>query len=326
LLVLAVPEPGVLSWQVSFDPPSQEARALAVYGGKLYATGNDQPVTRGELYVYDGATWVALNFAGRTGTTFGSLPALEVFDGKLYIGALSDWAAPGGKVARIYSYDGTAFAEEFSLPGDHAYTGVPDLAAHEGALYAAVNTSATGAVYRRHASGAWDLLGALPQDNVALSVASHKGSLYAGTGLHPTPPGMGARVWRWTGAAWSLVKDLNAEFGPDLTVVNGLVSYDGTLWAAVGGNWTARIIDFDGANWTVSLEFPGNSTNWLSQAGDSLWAGGYLGQAFRRQGGGWARTEPAGDSNVMSFARYGGFVYAATDTAGAIYRTVQPAR
>jgi murein DD-endopeptidase MepM/ murein hydrolase activator NlpD len=148
------------------------------------------------------------------------------------------------------------------------------------------------------------------------ALASYDGSLYAGTGVWSE-----AKVWRWTGATWVLIKNLSSDFGV-YDGVQSLASANGNLYA--GLTLSGSVFVYDGINWSVSISIPGSSCARLAVIGHTLWAGTCGGDVYLLDGGIWTPVGSTGEGYVSDFVQYDGFVYAATCYNGRIYRTTAP--
>jgi hypothetical protein len=317
---LAQPNNAPIGWTLAYLPAAEYIKALAVYEGELYAAGGDHSQTNGRIYHYDGITWTDTNFSDMVGVPIDMIESLEVFNGRLYIGVRA--AVDGVPFAQVYYFDGETFVEDFSTSGESGYSGVEALEIHNNTLYA-TNSSPIGEVYQRNGDGDWLTVGsAIEPGNPVRALASHDGSLYAGTGAS----GNQAKVWRWTGASWTLEKDLTADFALSQDGVFSLESFHGKLYAGVTGySTTSPVFAFDGATWSISLNTPGCSSTRLSVIGDELWAGTYCqGQVYRLQGSSWSPMGATDIAGILDMAQYGPYVYAGTFDGAGIFRTTEP--
>ena len=109
--------------------------SLAVYDNKLYAGkrfamgGTDYYPNIPSIIVYNGTSWASSYLADAR------IPAMKVFDGKLYAGVLHAWPQINGNV-NIMSFNGTAWSP--SLNGTWLVTSFEE---YNGLLYAGTNDS-----------------------------------------------------------------------------------------------------------------------------------------------------------------------------------------
>ncbi|MCP4415219.1 MAG: hypothetical protein GY805_01260 [Chloroflexi bacterium] len=308
-----------ITWTISYDPPTDHIRTLAVYNDNLYAGGFGPGQNDGRLYQYDGNAWIDINFASAIGVTVDLIESLQVFNNRLYIGVRAD--VDGNKFVRVYYYDGTTFAIDLSKPGQSGYSGIESFTVYSNTLYT-TNSSPVGEVYQRNSDNNWTTLGGTIENGSPVrSLASYNGSLYAGTG----GPGDQAKVWRWTGVSWVLAKNLTADFvaAQDHDGVTSLVALNGNLYIGpIGPSSTTPVVVYDGTTWTISTTINNCGHTELDIIADELWVSGCNGQVYRLDGSLWAAMGNIGGEKVIGLAQYGDFVYANTLNSGRIYATV----
>lgn len=300
------------AWTVSYEAPSSQIIALATYHGKLYAAGSTGQ-SDGRLYVYDGSTWADMNFAAAVGVPVDMIQALEVFGDRLYIGTRVN---DGGARARIYYYDSVSFVPDYSANATYGYSGIEDLAVHNGKLYAS-NGSPAGEVYQRNGDADWVLVGAAPEaGSAARALASYNGNLYAGTGTG----GNQAKLWRWTGSAWELTKNFAADYGISDDGVWSLAVGQGKLFVGMAGpGIPAPLFAYDGTTWSTELTIDGCAWTRARSLGNTVWATSCGGQAFFNQGAGWQPAQATGDGGAWDVGQYGSSIFLSTSDAGRVY-------
>ena len=301
-----------VSWTLSFASPKTAMAALTVYNGKLYATGWDGQ-SNARLYVYDGITWTDTHFESVVSTTINLIEALQVFNGRMYIGTRV--TVSGTTYVRIYYFDGTSFTTDFSATGVSGYSGIEDITVHNGILYAA-NGSTIGEVYQRNSDANWISLGKVEPGSPARALIAYNGSLYAGTGA-----GGHARVWRWTGLSWTLVKDLTTDFSLNQNGVWSFAIFNNKLFVGTAGpGIPGPVAVYDGANWAISTSAPGCSSVRVRLINSALWAGTCNGNAYNYNGIAWASMNSTGEAGIFDLAEYNGYIYATTVSRGRVYR------
>ena len=303
------------TWTLSYDSPNNQIFSLAVYAGKLYATGHDSNQVNGSLYAFDGASWTNMYLDMMIGVTVDMPQALQVFNGRLYIGMRVD--VDGTKYSRVYYYNGVSFTEDLSRYGSDGYSAILDFTVHNNTLYTA-NASGVGEVYQRISDNNWITVGGGPVDPASWvsALASYNGSLYAGTGgggYHP-------KVYRWSGAAWELVVDFTVQFGVSQDTITTLKAVDGLLYASTdGGTPPGAIYVYDGNTWTVSRSIPACRSSRLEVVDHQVWAGTCGGTIYRLNGATWEDQGATGEISTTDLARYNNRIYAATSEEGRIY-------
>ena len=308
-----------LDWALSFESPSFVIRALAVYNGKLYASGQDDIQSNGRLYCYDASNWTDTHFSSQVGVVVDFVESLQVFNDRLYIGTRIDFA--GRKFARVYyTYDGIHFFLDLSREGQVGFSGIEDLTIHNNTLYAA-NGCELSEVYQRNDDDNWTMLGsAIELGSPVRTLASHNGNLFAGTGAWGKHP----KLWQWADSEWKLVKNLRSgEWYLTQDSVWSLASYNSKLYVGLMGQGNSSpIFAYDGTNWTIDKKIPGCNYAKLTLIDNKLWVGTDKGRVFYLGKSGWEEKpikEPGPDA-VMALAQYGEFVYAGTFGDGRIYR------
>jgi len=312
--------PSTSGWKLSFRTPSLfEIKALAVYRGMLYASGEDDNQVNGQLHRYDGIGWIDMNFASKVGVKVDFIESLQVFNDRLYIGTRVD--IDGKRFARIYYYDGKAFYLDFSAVGEPGYSGIEDLAIHSDALYAA-NGSPMGEVYQRRGDRDWITVGnAIETGTPVRALASYRGCLYAGTGAFMREP----KVWQWMGDNWLLIRNFRDDNIVHPDSVFSLVAHKDFLYAGLaGGGNKSPILAYDGTSWAISHSVSGSQYARLAIVGNRLWVGAHGGQVFYCQDDltwQWEEIDSiSGVAGILDLAQYGDFVYAGTFGYKGIYR------
>ncbi len=306
----------ITNWTLSFASSSSEIAALVDFKGKLYATGHDSDQSHGRLYMRNGTTWSDLMLAESVGVQVDLAQAVEVYEGKLYIGTRV-LTQEGVYAAQVFTFDGKKFAADSGhFPGQAGFSGIEDFAVHKGALYAA-NGSRSGMVYQRTKNNGWIPLGGpVEPGSPVRALASFNGALYAGTGTWANH----AKVWRWDGVAWIQLVDAIDQFGLEQDGICSLAADKGILYASGCGPGTpSPILAYDGTTWTVSKLFPDCSRTELSEVNGEVWAGTCQGQSWRLARGQWQGQRSTGEVFVGAVARWRGQIYVGTSTNGKIF-------
>lgn len=311
---LAAPLTWTLSYTTASTSPS--ARSLGVYNGMLYASAHSLTQSNAKLYRFDGTSWVDLDISTKVGVPVNMIESLEVFNGLLYIGVRVNVSS--ACFARIYRYDGSSFAQDFSDTGACNMSGISDMTVHNNILYAA-NGSVNGRVYQRIADNNWVQLGdTFSYYDAARTLASFQGDLYLGSGVQY------GKVWKWTGSTWNLVKNLYADYGININGVWEIIPFKNKLYVTSAGSVNpSPIYAFDGSTWVLSKSISNTAYSRLALANNKLWAIADRGQVFMTEDGvTWSSMGGAGSGHVYDLAQYGNYVYAATEDGGIgrIYR------
>jgi hypothetical protein len=302
------------TWAVAFDSPDQQIKTMAVYNGKLYAGGMLNTQTNGHLYEFDSHSWIDLQLATEIGNPVDLIESMQVYDGSLFIGVRLHIGTD--YFARVYRYDGSEFTLDFSAAGSSNYSGIEDLAIHNGQLYAAEGIP-NGAVFQRVSESNWASVGGnITNGYLPRSLASFQGALYRGVGVN--------QVQRWTGTTWELALDTSTQFGITSSSIWSLAASDDTLFAGlVQATYVAytRIPEFDGTNWSIGTSVTGCTVK-LAAIGHQVWAGTWNGKVYWNNGT-WHEYGSIG-VYAFDFAEYDGAIYAAGSN-GTIFRADKPA-
>ena len=197
---------------VGFGGIGAQPSVLEVYDGELYAGGflrRDFGSPGDGLARWDGSTWrdtggAFLASMGYVGHTY----AMEVFDGKLYVGGFFATAPGDVAASNIACWDGTSWTDV----GGGVDGEVWSLAVHDGELYVGGKFENTGAGpaanIARWDGAAWSALGdgvTLVDNGAVLSLHSHDGSLFVGGAFAQAGGIDSPNLARWNGT-WSGVE------------------------------------------------------------------------------------------------------------------------
>ncbi|MEM9176017.1 MAG: hypothetical protein AAGC67_12350 [Myxococcota bacterium] len=292
------------SWHAMGDGFDDRVFALAVWNGSLYAggeftaSGTGAPLQR--IARWDGTAWVDVG-----GGTDGTVEALTVFQGELVAGG-SFFQAGGVFTDGIATFDGTnwagtnAFAEALALTvyaGELIATGLFDSIGSTGTP---VNRIA------RYDGTTWRALGSgLTQfeegENLAegLDLIVHGSDLVVG-GFFTHAGGTAVDgIASWNGSTWSAVGS-NTPFDNEVYAV---ASFGGSLYASGGALTT--VWELSGPFWSSGIGFGSNFANVLAVAGGRLVAGGSIG---------FIQTPDA--SGATNVARFDGTTWTAFSASG----------
>lgn len=249
------------AWSLSSDVWSSrsdgEVAALAVFGGRLYATmgaiswplSPTAPPMR--ILRTDGSGWEDVT------------PDITLGTGDLYFGDL--------QVFRDHLYAGTSGPNEIPA-GDR-----------------------TAEVWRTADGVTWERVGELSSPTMAEveSMAVFRNRLYVGTKNHPVGiPGTGPELWRTLdGTAWELVPTVG-QFHPHRLHLDTLQVLGHALFAGIGGGDLPQPMasvyrSFDGTSWddiTPSL-LGGDAENYLVGAMAEAWGDLFVATGFNRDAG-----------------------------------------
>ena len=269
--------------------------SLAVYEGKLYAGQGDCNYSGdGDVYVFDGASWVK-SFDG-IGT---AITALAAYNGRLYAGQYGD-AGEG----RVYAFDGNAWVLSYE---DDVSRVVTALAVYDGKLYAALNDGTVGAIYVFDGQ-TWRLNFA-PDFEITTALAVYDGRLYAGISS-----GMDNRVVVYDGQTWST----SFVVPGDYCYITVFAVYNGKLYAGQASEnlWEGDIYEFDGATWNLSFDGKLTTARSLAVHNGTLYAGlgDYNGvgesDIYAFDGAAWRRVYDGNYVGIKALASYNGALYA----------------
>ncbi len=216
------------TWTLSHDGALDGVYSMAAYNGKLYAgMGNDDG--EADLYVFDGTSWTLAKDFGDFSATTERIAALEVYNGKLYIG-IYDSTNTG--LGDVYVYDGSTYALSFNSTAG----AIMGFSTYNGKLYVGTHTTSgnTGQHVYVFDGVSWTLsidfntsFGSTSRGVTALG--AYAGKLYAGLG--PTGTAIGD-IYVFDGNGWALSRD----FGTD--EVADFVMYQGKFFALTGNDTT----------------------------------------------------------------------------------------
>ncbi len=315
--------------------------ALGVADGQLYVGGGFTQTNVGGTVVnanriarWNGSSWASLGSGGGNGVN-GTVLALEVLGGELYLGGVFTQANTGGATESanyIARWNGSGWAGVGSGGGSGMNSWVFALAALDDQLYAGgdfVRANAGGtAITARHVArwngSTWSSLGSGGDSGVngkiwAATVMG--GQLYVGGDFTEVNAGGTAvtanYIARWNGSSWSSLGSGGGN-GVDFTV-RALAARGGELYvggyftqANVGGPalTTNRIARWNGSSWSPVGSGAGNGLNAsvlaLEFLGEDLYAGGSFAQA--NVGGAVV--------NVSRIARWNGSTWSAVGSGG----------
>jgi hypothetical protein len=234
-------------WYALGGLPNGAVRALAVYGGQLYAAGRFSAIGSDVVqYIarWNGSNWVALASGLTTGPNSQEVTALEVFNNLLYVGGLY-YRADTGTYHTVSAWNGSNW---INVPQTQAW--ISDFTVFGGQLHAATLPTVPG-IYRLDA--AWTRLGTLADKGVR-SLAVHGGSLYAGGDFaHFFTGDTMNGIARWNGSAWEPV---GSGAGPANSTVNSLTLHFGNLIAAgdfttMNGVTANNVASWNGSSWSA---------------------------------------------------------------------------
>jgi trimeric autotransporter adhesin len=284
--------------------------ALSVFAGKLYVGGSfatlgDGTTSANRIAEYNGSTWANLTVVvGRSNGLAGTVSALSVFAGRLYMGgsftALGDGVTPAKYIA---AWDGASWSNLTAGTSDGLSGGSvsalsvigPTLAiggsfttfgdgvtpAHFITVWSAASSSFVARAFRSPSQPSAGLVGAVR------SIAPFAGRMYVGGSFTTLGDGSASPkyVAAWDGGAWSTL-GAGSSNGVSSGAVNALCVFGGRLF--VGGSFPTlgngstlanRIAAWDGDAWSTlrSGSSTGVSTgavNALSVFGGRLFVGG----------------------------------------------------
>jgi hypothetical protein len=251
--------------------------ALAVYNGNLIA-GLGASAQDAEVYSYNGTTWSKIGGDG-VGSSWSAASNIElvntlsVYGGNLYVG-LGNSAGD----ADVWRYNGTAWLQ---VGGDglnsgwasSTYENVNSMAVYDNNLIVGLGDTTGDAEIWTYDGSIWTKIGgdglnssfggASGYDYERVrSLTVYNGNLYAATG---SDTGDGD-VWRYDGAAWSLVGGHGVNASWDINTaedVFALTVYNGKLYAGIGytANVDAAIYSY-GDNGFLQSSTTSQDTNW----------------------------------------------------------------
>jgi trimeric autotransporter adhesin len=123
--------------------------ALSVFGGKLYVGGTfttlgDGTTSANRIAAWDGSAWSALPIDSSNGVGSGTVSALSVFSGKLYVGGVFTTLGDGTTSAnRIAAWDGSTWSA-LSVGGSNGLSGPVSAMAANGSSYLYIGGGFTG--------------------------------------------------------------------------------------------------------------------------------------------------------------------------------------
>lgn len=236
-------------------------KSMTTHQGKLYA-GMVSAYGGAIVFEYNNGTWNQIGGNSTNGSwalgTFNAIESMTSYGGALVVGTTG--TASGD--AEVWSWDGSSWTK---LGGDGAnsswntsYSAIKSLATVNGMLYAGVGSTGNNGEVWKYESGSWLKIGGGGTNgswnNVfryITSMAVYDGQLVIG-GTGSTTAS--AEVWKWDGSVWSKIGGDGVSSSWNTTTyleVNALSSYQGVLYAGVGGSvGDGELWRFDGAIWT----------------------------------------------------------------------------
>ena len=316
------------------DSGNVEAFYMTTYGGYLYV-GTSNEDTGGEVWQYDGSTWIQANMDGFGDSNNLEAHGLVVYDNKLY--AATDNEETG---AEVWAYNGSTWTQvDNGWGGDANNTTARAMAVYNGNLYAGTNKegfpASGGTEVWRYNGSTWIQVNIDGFGNAnngeSIGIAVYKGMLYVGTSKEDTLE-TSAEVWRTAAVGgppftdWEQVDngwagDANNVIAHNLVVYNDLLfvatvnlstgaevwSYNGTTWRQVN---TDGFGDANNLGATGMAVFNGNlyGGTWNEATGGQVWQNN--GTKWTRVDNGWA-----GDANnivAIEITVYKGRLYVGT--------------
>jgi len=221
------------SWSLSYEGQEVSIRALASYGGKLYAAQYGWDEGDGDILVFDGGSWSVSYDA----VVYGGIESLWAFGGKLYAGTLS-WDVLGD----ILVFDGGSWKLDFATGKD----AVAAFATYNGELFAGVgydDANGNGDIYVRRGNS-WE--GSFDGNEISIrDFAVYGGKLYAAQYGWDTGD---AVLLVYDGEQWTQHSTFDVYVG-----VASLSVYNGRLFAGIGDfSWDpdGEVYSYDGEVWT----------------------------------------------------------------------------
>lgn len=277
---------------------STQVKALAEYGGMLYAGGsftNIGGVTASRVAQWDGSSWTAMG-SGFNGTVY----ALCVYQGVLFAGGSFTGNSSGTtSLHGIAQWNGSDWADVPIIDVWRVNNVIDALVTDGTYLYVGGNYyvgwgfdpayPTTGAdVYNL---GYWDgnywwPVGSSMASNTVAALAIDSGVLYAGGSFTGISGIKANRVAQWNGSSWSA---LGTGINPASTSsgsVSALGFAGGNLYAAgsftnAGGTAVQSIAKWDGANWSAlgsglyfSVTAQQGNGHALATSGNDVYVGG----------------------------------------------------
>ncbi|KKU76489.1 MAG: FG-GAP repeat protein, partial [Candidatus Giovannonibacteria bacterium GW2011_GWB1_47_6b] len=309
------------------DTLSRDNAYLTTYNGKLYVGLSGTADGDGEVWEYNGVTWVkiggdAVN-SSWADTTFKGVQSLVVYNGKLYAGLTSLGFTAGN--AEVWEYNGSTWTRVGgdavnSSWADATYESITSMTAYNGKLYASVGISAGEGEIWEYNGTAWTQIGG---DNLnsswttakgAQSMTVYNGKLYAGLGVLSFVSAGDAEVWEYNGATWKKVGGdaINSSWA-DATyeLAFSMSAYNGKLYVGLGGNRSdIEVWEYNGSAWTRVGGSDNYYPNWVTGGGsgeiDSLFV--YNGKLYAGigAGGGYAQVWQY-DTGIVTLSKNGSY-------------------
>ena len=298
--------------------------AVAVYNDELYI-GGSFPSVNGLAACQNLCRWNATNgwravTGFTTGITPGTVFALAVYNGQLYVGGafLNAGGVASGLCDQICRWNGAAWSD---VGGGqiNGTTTVKALAVYNGELYVGgsftkVNNSTTMKYFAKFkdSTSTWSAVGSSVSTTV-YALAVYKGELYVGGNFTAAGGVTGANyIAKWNGTTWGLV-------GPASSIsatVYALAVYQGELY--VGGFFfnagfdgaTDKFAKWDGTSWSAVGSAGGAS----SLNGDVQALAAYCGELYV----GGTFTTAAGITGADRIVKWDGTNYSIVGGATAI--------
>ncbi|HLD01259.1 MAG TPA: MerR family transcriptional regulator, partial [Patescibacteria group bacterium] len=261
--------------------------ASVVYNGSLYVGTYKNNAGAAEVYRYDGSSlnWTKVTNATAgtittSGTTLiGSVSAMTVFDGSLYIGTSKKDAA------EVYRYEsGTtwrlvsqATAGTILAGGTATIDGVSSLVVYHGRLYAGTRDPVKAELYRLESGSTWSVVNSTPGTFVGTnainvtavtSMVVHQGMLYLG--LFKTGDADVVLYDGGTSGSGGTFSSVNAASTTGSYFINGaaVTAFDEvTSMAVYNGNLVVGLQKLNGAEILVSNTVPSTSTDSWTRLG-----------------------------------------------------------
>ncbi len=262
--------------------------ALATDGTNLFAALGNNLAGDGEVWKYDGNTWMKIGGDSINGgwTNYAeNVFELDYFSGDLYAGIGSS-----ANDAEVWKWDGSAWTK---IGGDSInggwttnYEMVYSLTNDGTNLYAGLGSTAGDSEVWRWNGSAWTKIGGDSinggWDTTIESVRVLRylgGNLYAGLG---DTAGDGD-LWRWNGTSWTQIggDGLNGGWAGSTYEYVGSLTYDGSnIYAGLGASdGDGEVWKWDGSTW-VKIGGDGLNGGWIAGWGDAVlslrWDGSQL--------------------------------------------------
>jgi len=323
---LAMRDPSTGGWvPVGPNGAAPGVNALAVFEGKLVVgTGGDSDVGSFDETV---RTWDGISWQSLATTNTGSVRALAVHDGSLFIGGTfwTTHTVPETNPASAIARWDPATQTWDNMNANNISGEVSALVSWNGELVIAGGFTGLGAVTShgviRWNSGSW-----LPMGLNSGAVISALQPYAGGGGLNDGTTNMGG-LGRWDGSGWSSAGGTFGGTVKEMTVYNGRLIIAG----AFGGS-SPNITQYDGGSYAPMGSGIGTTVLAMCPYGGVLWAGGSFTSAggssalrlARWNGSGWSKVGGGTVGGVLAMTNFMGQLVAGGEFSQSTF-SVQPA-